>query len=147
MVRKNDLARVVANKMPCIKGMKVPTYLCEIIIDVVFDSIKEKLIEDGEVNIKNQFAFKRIDVPEHKKRMPDNTYVVIPFKSKIRVDNKSKFISDVNNEVRKNRMLGTIDGCHKRVQRGTYDFSNKELVEIQRYLDRLSSIMDDHISA
>ena len=40
MVRKNDLARVMADKMPRIKGMKVPTYLCEVIIDIVFDSIK-----------------------------------------------------------------------------------------------------------
>lgn len=141
MARKNDLARVMANKMPRIKGMKVPTYLCEAIIDVVFDSIKEKLVEDGEVNIKNQFTFKRVDVPEHRKRMPDNTYVMIPFKSKIHVEKKEKFVSDINNEVRKKRMLGAIDGCHKRVQRGTFDFSNKELVEIQRYLDRLSSIM------
>lgn len=88
MARKNDLARVMANKMPRIKGMKVPTYLCEAIIDVVFDSIKEKLVEDGEVNIKNQFTFKRVDVPEHRKRMPDNTYVMIPFKSKIHVEKR-----------------------------------------------------------
>lgn len=141
MVRKNDLARVMADKMPRIKGMKVPTYLCEVIIDIVFDSIKEKLIEDGEVNIKNQFTFKRVDVPEHKKRMPDNTYVVVPFKSKIHIEKKDKFVSDINNEIRKKRMLGVINGCHRRVELGTCDFSNKELVEIQRYLDRLSSLM------
>ena len=141
MARKNDLAKVMAKKMPRVRGMKVPTYLCEVIIDVVFDSIKEMLVEDGEVRIKNQFTFKRIDVPEHKKRMPDDTYATIPFKSKIRVEKKEKFTSDVTNEVRKRKMLGTINGCHARVERGTYDFSNKELVEIQKYLDRLSSIM------
>lgn len=141
MVRKSDLAKVMVKKMPRVNGMRVPTYLCEIIVDIVFDSIKEMLIEDGEVNIKNQLTFKRVDVPEHKKRMPDNTYVIVPFKSKVRVEKKERFASDVTNEVRKRNMLGTIDGCINRIERGTYDFSAKELVEIQRYLNKLSALM------
>lgn len=141
MAKKSDLARAMAKKMPLVRGMKVPTYLCEVIIDIVFESIKEILIEDGEVNIKNQFCFKRVDVPEHRKRMPNNTYIVIPFKSKIVVGKKERFVSDITNEIRRRKMLGTIDVCHTRIDHGIYDLSTKELVEIQKYLNKLSSLL------
>ena len=143
MARKSDLAKVMVKKMPRVNGMRVPTYLCGIIVDIVFDSIKEMLIEDGEVNIKNQFTFKRVDVPEHKKRMPNNTYVIVPFKSKVLVEKKERFVSDITNEVRKRSMLGTIGGCVNRIERGTYGFSAKELVEIQRYLNKLSALIGE----
>ncbi len=141
MSRKHGLAKTMSEKMPCFKGKKIPICLCEVIIDIVFDSIKELLIEDGEVNIKNQFCFKAIDVREHKKRMPDGKYVVIPATSKVRVAIKEKFKHDIANEKRKRKMLNDIKNCHDGIEKGVYTFSNKELVEIQTYLDKLGTVM------
>ena len=147
MIRRSDLAKRIGKKMPCVRGYKIPTYLCETIVDIVFDSIKEALIEDGDVSIKNQFSFKRIDVPEHMHRMPDGAYIIIPHKSKVQICGKDKFVSDITNEVRRRKMLNTIGKCHAKVERGTHNFSNKERVEIQKYLDGLNSIMSNAINA
>lgn len=141
MLRKKDIARIIHDRYRLRGGIKIPLYLGEWMVDYVFSAIQFGLIEDGCVDIANTVTFERVDVPEHKKRMPDDTYVIVPFKSKVRVEKKERFASDVTNEVRKRNMLGMIDGCINRIDRGTYDFSAKELVEIQRYLNKLSALM------
>lgn len=65
-------------------------------IDYVFEAIKIGLIEDGSVDIKNHLFIEKIDVPEHDKRLPNDTYITIPAKTKLHTEWRSRFISDIN---------------------------------------------------
>ncbi len=96
MLKKKDLARIIQDRFTLRGGTKIPLYLGEWMIDYVFEAIKIGLIEDGRVEIKNHANIERIDVPEHQKRMPDDSYITIPAKSKIRTEWKSRFVGDVN---------------------------------------------------
>lgn len=95
MLKRNDLARIISDRFTLRGGKRIPIYLGEWMIDYVFEAVKIALIEDGVVNIKNYMTFKRIDVPEHKHRMPDGTIATIPPKSKLRVEYKDGFMRDI----------------------------------------------------
>ena len=96
MLRRKDLARIISDRFVLRGGRKIPLYLGEWMIDYVFEAIKIALIEDGGAAIKNYMAFTRVDIPEHEHRMPDGSIVTIPYKSKIRVEYKDKFLNDIN---------------------------------------------------
>lgn len=98
MLRRNDLARIISDRFALRGGKHIPIYLGEWMIDYVFEAIKVGIIEDGVVNIKNYMTFRRIDIPEHEHRMPDGTIATIPPKSKIKVEYKPNFLSDIKNE-------------------------------------------------
>lgn len=96
MLRKKDVARIIHDRFTLRGGARIPLYLGEWMIDYVFEAIKIGLIEDGCVDIKSHAVIQRVDVPEHQKRMPDDTYITIPAKAKIRTEWKARFLGDVN---------------------------------------------------
>lgn len=98
MLTRKDLGRIIGDRFTQRGGRRIPYYLGEWMVDYVFEAIKIGLVEDGIVNVRNVATFKRIDVPEHKKRMPDDTYITIPAKSKLRIEFKSQYVDDVNKE-------------------------------------------------
>lgn len=97
MLRKKDIARIIHDRYRLRGGVKIPLYLGEWMVDYVFSAIQFGLIEDGCVDIANTVTFERVDVPEHKKRMPDDTYVTTPAKTKIRTRWKTRFKQDIFN--------------------------------------------------
>lgn len=98
MLTRKDLGRIISERFTQRGGRRIPRYLGEWMVDFVFEAIKIGLVEDGMVNIRNVASIKRIDVPEHQKRMPDDSYITIPAKSKLRVEFKNQFVDDVNKE-------------------------------------------------
>lgn len=98
MLNKTDIARIISDRYTLRGGERIPIYLGEWMVDYVLGAIKLGLIEDGVVDLKHHILFERVDVPEHEKRMPDGTYKTIEPKSKIRVQFKPRFISDINKE-------------------------------------------------
>ena len=98
MLTRKDLGRIIGDRFTQRAGKRIPYYLGEWMVDYVFEAIKIGLVEDGFINIRNVANIRRIDVPEHQKRMPDDTYITIPAKSKLRVEFKNQFVDDVNKE-------------------------------------------------
>lgn len=98
MLRKNDLARIISDRFGLRGGKRIPIYLADWMIDYVFEAIKIALIEDDAVAVKNYAMFRRIDVPEHERRLPNGTVAIIPQRSKVRVEFKPSFLIDLANE-------------------------------------------------
>lgn len=97
MLKKKDIARIIHDRYCLRGGVRIPLYLGEWMIDYVLEAIKIGLIEDGCVDISNGVTIQRVDVPEHQKRMPDDSYVTTPAKTKIRTKWKPRFKEDVYN--------------------------------------------------
>lgn len=96
MFTKDDLGRIISERFTLRAGERIPKYLGKWMVDYVFEAIKIALIEDGYVNIKNQATIKRIDVPEHEKRMPNGDVIIIPTRAKLNVEWKPRFMEDLN---------------------------------------------------
>ena len=111
MLRKKDIARIIHDRYCLRGGTRIPLYLGEWMVDYVFDAIKLGLIEDGCVDISNTVTIERVDVPEHQKRMPDDTYATIPAKTKVRSRWKTRF----KNDVRKGEVKEFDRGNKKRI--------------------------------
>lgn len=97
MLSKTDLGKIISDRYTLRDGKRIPQYLGVWITDYVFEAIKIGLIEDGYVNLRNLVSIKRIDIPEHKKKMPSGEIITVPLKSKIKVEFASKFMEDINN--------------------------------------------------
>lgn len=96
MLRKSDLARIISDRFALRGGKRIPIYLGEWVVDYVFEAVKIALIEDGVVNIKNYMTFRRVEIPEHEHRMPNGEVVIIPTRSKVRVEFKENFMKGIN---------------------------------------------------
>lgn len=99
MLKKRDLARIIHDRFRLRGGAKIPIYLGGWMVDYVFEAIKIGLMEDDVVEIQGCAVFTRTHVPEHDKRLPDDTYVTIPAKSKIRIEARPPFVRDVDKGV------------------------------------------------
>ena len=97
MLRKKDIARIIHDKYKLRNGYQIPLYLAEWMIDYVFEALKLGLIEDGVVDLVGYGTFQRVDVPEHTKRLPNDSYTTISAKSKVRTKWKPQFLKDVTN--------------------------------------------------
>lgn len=98
MITRKDLGRIIGDRFTQRGGKRIPYYLGEWMVDYVFEAVKIGLVEDGVVNIRSVGTFRRVDVPEHKKRMPNDSYIIIPPKSKLKVEFRDSFVDDVNKE-------------------------------------------------
>ena len=96
MLSKSDIGRIISDRYTLREGKRIPQYLGTWIVDYVFEAIKIGLIEDGYVNLRNLASIKRIDIPEHEKKMPNGEIITVPLRSRVKVDFAQKFMDDIN---------------------------------------------------
>lgn len=97
MISRKELARIVSDRFAGRGGKRIPLYLADWMIGYIFEAIKIALVEDGCVKIRDYMTIERVDVPEHKKMMPNGEWGIVPFKSRVRVKFSDAFVDDVNN--------------------------------------------------
>jgi len=117
MLKRNDLGRIISERFALRGGKRIPRYLGDWMVDYVFEAIKIGLIEDGAVDIAGHVFIEKVDVPEHQKRMPDDSYITIPAKSKLHTEWRSRFKQDIN----KGEIKEISNARRKKVPRRCYD--------------------------
>lgn len=98
MFTRKDMANVISERFADKNGKRIPKYFAELMVDYVVEAIKIGLIEDGVVCVMDRLIFERIDVPSHKKKMPNGSIIDVPDNVRIKLRPSKTYITEIIEE-------------------------------------------------